>query len=208
MPKTVHLQIPLSEEDVRNLELDDVVYLTGEAYQMLYADHYTLLMDMVREGKPIPYDLQGGAIYNTGTIYRKTGEKEYDMRALGTTTSSKFNAQTPEFIRMMGVRAVLGKGGMDQATLDAMKECGCVYLALAGGCSAVYTPAVEIIDDFWPELMPVDNQRLKFRFKNFGPLFVSMDAHGNSLYAQVADNARQNLPRILEKLRVAQEKQA
>ena len=204
MSKTVHLQIPLSEEEVRALELDDVVYLTGEAYQMLYADHYTILMDMVKVGKPIPYDLEGGVLYNTGTIYRKTGDKEYDIRALGTTTSSKFNAQTPEFIRMMGVRAVLGKGGMDAATLEAMKECGCVYLALAGGCSAVYTPAVEIIDDFWPELMPVDNQRLKFRFKDFGPLFVSMDAHGNSLYAQVAGNAQNNLPKILDKLGIEQ----
>ena len=200
MAKTVHLQIPLSEEDVRGLELDDVVYLTGDAYCMLYADHYTLLLDMLKRGEPIPMQLEGGVIYNTGAIWRRTEDGGYNLRALGATTSSKFNAQTPEFIRATGIRAVIGKGGMDQATLDALAERGCVYLATVGGCSAVYTPAAKIVDDYWPELMPTDNQRLKFELREFGPLYVAMDAKGNSIYTQCADNAQIHKPEIYEKL--------
>ena len=69
-------------------------------------------------------NLNGGVIYNTGTIWRRTEDGRYDMRALGATTSSKFNQQTPPFIAATGIRAVIGKGGMDQATLDAMKQYG------------------------------------------------------------------------------------
>ena len=64
----------------------------------------------------------------------------------------------------------------------------------------MYTPASKIVDDYWPELMPTDNQRLKFELNEFGPLFVSMDAHGNSLYQQNAHVAQDNLPAIYGKL--------
>lgn len=205
MSKTVHLHTPLSEEDVRNLELDDVVYLSGEAYSMLYANHYTLILDLMEQGKEVPMNLKDGVIYNTGTIWRRGEDGNYDMRALGATTSSKFNAQTPPFIAATGIRAIIGKGGMDQATLNAMQEYGCVYLAIVGGCSAVYTPAAKLVDDYWPELMPVDNQRLKFELHDFGPLFVAMDANGNSVYAECADNAAKNCPAIYDQLGIKTE---
>lgn len=200
MGKVVHLHTPITEKQVRDLALDDIVYISGEAYCMLYVDHYTLIMDMLDRGEEIPMDLKNGVIYNTGAIWRRTAEGGYDLRALGATTSSKFNAQTPDFIAKTGIRVVIGKGGMDEACLKAMEEHGCVYLAISGGCSAVYTPASKIVDDYWPELMPTDNQRLKFELNEFGPLFVSMDAHGNSLYQQNAHVAQDNLPAIYGKL--------
>lgn len=202
MAKTVHLSTPISEEDIRKLQLDDIVYLSGEAYSMLYADHYTLILELIKEGKPVPMNLNGGVIYNTGAIWRRTPEGGYDMRALGATTSSKFNKQTPEFIKETGIRAIIGKGGMDKETLASMKENGCVYLAIAGGCSAVYTSAAELTDDYWPELMPADNQRLRFQMKEFGPLLVAMDAHGNSLFEQCARSIQTRLPDIYKKLNV------
>lgn len=192
MTRTVRLSTPISEKDVRGLQLDDVVYLSGEAHSMLYDDHYTYIMDRMKAGEPVPMNLRGGVIYNTGTIYLKRADGSYDLRALGTTTSSKFNAYTPCFIRSTGIRAVLGKGGMDKDTLEAMKECGCVYLALAGGCSAVYTPAIEMVSDYWPELTPVDNQRLGFRLNGFGPLLVAMDTHGNSIFEQCTKFVEKN----------------
>lgn len=200
MAKTVYLHTPVAEEEIRKLQLDDIVYLSGDAYSMLYADHYTLILDLKKEGRAVPMDLKDGVIYNTGTIWRRTPYGGYDMRALGATTSSKFNEQTPEFIRTTGIRAIIGKGGMNKSTLDSMKENGCVYLAIVGGCSALYTPAAELTDDYFPELMPVDNQRLKFHLKEFGPLFVAMDAHGNSLYEKCALNVKNGLDNIYKKI--------
>ena len=68
MGRIVHLKTPITEEQIRELRLDDEVYLTGEAYCMLYADHYTILLDKMRRGEPLPMDLQGGVLYNTGVM--------------------------------------------------------------------------------------------------------------------------------------------
>ncbi len=199
MSKTVYLTTPLTEEAVRGLELDDVVYLSGEAYTMMYPQHFTRITGMVKAGRPLPMELSGRAIYNTGTIFRRRTDGSYDFRAIGATTSSKFNAYTPEFLRLTGVRAVIGKGGMDRATLEAMEACGCVYLAVVGGCSAIYTPSVEIEGEYWPQPSWADNQ-LKLRLDRFGPLFVAMDAKGNSTYEASAGAARARLPEIYRKL--------
>jgi fumarate hydratase subunit beta len=202
MSKRVYLHTPLSEEDIRELQLDDVVYVTGEAYTMLFPDHYTRVIDSIKAGKPLPVDFKDGMIYNTGTIYQKGNDGNYKLYALGATTSSKFNAYTPEFIELTGIRAIIGKGGMDNVTLATMQKNGCVYLAIVGGCSAVYTPTAELETDYWPELTLVDNQRLKLRMNQFGPLFVAMDAHGNSIYEQCANSLNENLPAIYRKLGV------
>jgi len=200
MPRTIHLSVPVSEAEIRSLQLDDIVYITGDAYVMLYADHYTHIMDLIKAGQPLPMELKDGVIYNTGVIYRKEADGRYDLRALGATTSSKFNAYTPGFIELTGIRIVIGKGGMDLPTLGAMQKHGCVYLAIVGGCSAVYTPLSEITGEFWPEFTPVDNQRLKLRIREFGPLYVAMDANGNSIFEECANHAQDNLPRIYSSL--------
>ena len=98
----------------------------------------------------------------------------------------------------------MGKGGMDQNTLDAMQECGCVYLALVGGCSAIYTEKVEKLEEeYWPETHQswADNM-LRLRVKDYGPMFVAMDAHGNSIFKDTGESAEKMRPEIYRKLSV------
>lgn len=200
--RVLHLNIPISGETTRSLRLGDVVYLTGTATTLFYDDHYHVIMDKIRAGEALPMLLRDGVVYHTGAIYVKGADGAYEMRAVGSTTSSKFNALTPEFIAMTGIRAIIGKGGMDKATLEMMKQCGCVYLAAAGGCSSVYAPKVEISGEYWPELSPLLNQRLQFELKDAGPYFVSMDAHGNSIYEQCARDVQERIPGICQKLKI------
>lgn len=202
--RELHLNIPLSEEVVRDLRVDDVVYLNGTATALFYDDHFQVIMDKIKAGEELPMELKDGVGYHTGAIYVKHGEGEYDMLAIGSTTSAKFNALTPEFIRLTGIRAFIGKGGMDAATLEAMEECGCVYLAASGGCSSFYAPKVKITGEYWPELTPVWNQRLRFELTECGPFFVGMDAHGNSIYDQCEEETRKNMAAIYGKLGVTE----
>lgn len=202
MSKTVYLTTPLRKEDVEALEIDDVVYLSGEVYTMMYADHFTRITEMIDRGETPPMALEGAVMYHTGTIFRRREDGSYDFRAIGTTTSSKFNGFVPDFLRKTGMKAVMGKGGMDQNTLEAMQECGCVYLALVGGCSAIYTEKVEeLAEEYWPESHKswADNM-LRLKVKNYGPLFVSMDAHGHSIYQNTADDSEKMRPEIYRKL--------
>ena len=203
MGRVIHLTTPISEEQIRDLQLDDEVYLTGEAYGMLYADHYTILLEKLRNGEPLPEGmrLDGGVLWNTGAIWRHV-DGERKLFATCATTSNKYDPYTPEMIKRAGIRAIIGKGGHDEACLEAMKEYGCVYLAISGGCCAVYTPNCRIADEYEPKSPPTDNQRLKYELHEFGPLFVSMDAHGNSLFRERAEYARSRKPAIYEKLNI------
>lgn len=205
MAEIKHLTTPLSIEDIEGLNIDDVVYITGDLYTMMYYDHYTRIMDMIDSGEELPMDLKGGIIYHTGTIFKRLDDGSYDFRAVGTTTSSKFNPYVPEFIRKTGIRAVMGKGGMDNATLQAMEECGCVYLALVGGCAAIYTEKVLALEkEYWAESHKswADNM-VALKVKDYGPMFVSMDAHGNSIYKNVGEGAEKQRTIIYKKLGIS-----
>jgi L(+)-tartrate dehydratase beta subunit len=67
-----------------------------------------------------------------------------------------------------------------------------VYLAIVGGAAALETLQIEEIEEvWWEELMP--ECLWKFRVKNFGPLIVAIDAHGNSIYSRVKQNAAEKM---------------
>ena len=200
MAKTVYLQTPLDEIQVRELELNDVVYLSGTVYAMMFGHQFEKLMDPIRKGEESPFDLEGGVIYHTGTIYKKRADGTFDFRAIGATTSSKFNKETPEIVEKTGVRLIIGKGGMDRNVLRAMKEKGCAYLSVVGGCSAIYTPHVaELTKEIWPQKSWSKNV-LELKLAQYGPLFVAMDANGNSVFEEVGDAAEANRAKICESL--------
>jgi len=98
-----------------------------------------------------------------------------------------------------GVSAIVGKGGLLAGSLKAMKEYEAVYLAIVGGAAALETTQIEEIEQvYWEDLFP--ECLWVFRVRNFGPLIVGMDSHGNSLYERVSENARSKLARISEDL--------
>jgi L(+)-tartrate dehydratase beta subunit len=98
----------------------------------------------------------------------------------------------PGLLEQYGVRAVVGKGGLLAGSVEAMQRFGAVYLAIVGGAAALETLQIEEIEQvWWEDLMP--ECLWKFRVKDFGPLIVAIDAHGNSLYKKVQDQAAANL---------------
>ena len=99
---------------------------------------------------------------------------------------------------------MIGKGGLSQGSLDAFRGLGGVYLAIIGGAAALETTWVESIEEV--DLDDLNPESLwKFRVKNFGPLLVSMDSHGGSLYTQVNDAARSRRAAALASLGVKTE---
>jgi L(+)-tartrate dehydratase beta subunit len=108
---------------------------------------------------------------------------------------------TPDLIGKYGVKAIIGKGGLYQGSLDAMQKHGAVYLAIVGGSAALETLQIEEVEDvYWEHLHP--EALYRFRVKNFGPLTVAMDSHGSHLYFDVKAEAEKRLPEIYAKLGV------
>jgi L(+)-tartrate dehydratase beta subunit len=88
-----------------------------------------------------------------------------------------------------GARIIIGKGGLREASAAAFRDLGGIYLAIVGGAAALETTWIEQIEDV--DLDDLNPESLwKFRVKGFGPLLVSMDSHGGSLYTEVNTAAR------------------
>jgi fumarate hydratase subunit beta len=192
------LRTPLKEEDVRRLKLGDTVTIDGIIYTGRDEVHIRAL-EHARQGRKLPVDLRGAAIFHCGPIVKKDNG-HWSIVAAGPTTSTRMNAMEPEFIERFGIRAVIGKGGMSQPTVDAMQKHGCVYLAITGGAGVLAAEGVrEVIGVEWLDLgMPEAMWELSV--KGFGPLTVAIDAHGNSLYKIVDDKVTKNVESVKRKL--------
>jgi L(+)-tartrate dehydratase beta subunit len=184
----IHLQTPLTEDIVRKLRLEDTVYITGHIFGIRDATQIRIF----DEGVPPPTDLTGAVCLHTAPGVRKLPDGKYEKISIGTTTSTRMNRFFPGLIQQYGVRAMIGKGGFLADTVEAMKQHGGVYLAIVGGAAALETEQIEEIEQvWWEDLMP--ECLWKFRVKNFGPLIVAIDAHGNSLYKDVKSAAAEKI---------------
>jgi L(+)-tartrate dehydratase beta subunit len=154
---------------------------------------------MFDQGQRAPMDLTGAFLLHTAPNVRKVGEGRYEPLCVGTTTSARMVRFTEPLGVDYGVRAICGKGGFPDEAIEPMQRLGMVYFAIVGGAAALETTQIEEIEEVaWEELMP--ECLWKFRVKDFGPLTVGIDAHGNSLYREVQDRAKQKLEEIYARL--------
>ena len=195
---TYKLKTPISEKEVRKLVVNDTIYLTGTIVTARDAAHKRAL-DFYNKGKQLPINLEGVAIFHCGPIVKKECDR-WKVVASGPTTSSRMDLFEEEFIKNFKVRVVVGKGGMDKKTVNAMKQYGAVYGAFTGGAAVLAAKAikqvkgVEWIDLGMPEAMWI------LEVENFGPLTVAIDAHGNNLFQTIqtkADNKKLKIYKTL-----------
>jgi fumarate hydratase class I len=189
--REVVLRAPLTEEQVRALKVGDVVLISGEVFTGRDAVHAYLMKN------PPPVDLHGAVLYHCGPVMLKEGD-EWTVKAAGPTTSIREEPYQDHVIREYGVRAVIGKGGMGKRTLAALKECGAVYLNGIGGAAQYYARSIEkvlgvnLLEFGLPEAM------WHLRVNNFVAI-VTMDAHGNSLHAEVEKETGEHLAELQSK---------
>jgi L(+)-tartrate dehydratase beta subunit len=182
--------MPVTEAVIRRLRVNDTVTLNGTLFGIRDATY----IHMFDRGRKTRFDMNGHAVIHTAPNVKWVGETKatpcgYAPVCVGTTTSARMERFTRPLMRDYGVRIVIGKGGLAQGSLDAFAELGGVYLAVIGGAAALETTWVEAIEDV--DLDDLNPESLwKFRVKDFGPLMVSMDSHGASLYATVNEAAR------------------
>jgi len=194
------LKTPISEEDVRKLEVNDVLYITGTMVTARDAAHKRAL-DFFKKGKKLPIDLQGLAVFHCGPIVKKE-EENWVIVAAGPTTSTRMDIFEDKFIKNFKARVIIGKGGMGKRTTDAMKKYGAVYGAFTGGAAILAANAIkEVKRGEWFDLgMPEALWILEV--EEFGPLTVAIDAHGKNLFDEVGKRVEAVRSKIYEKLGV------
>jgi len=189
------LTFPTTEEEIRTLRAGDSVTVDGHIVGIRDRTH----MRIFDEGVEPPMDLAGAFLLHTAPGVRKLDDGRYEKVCIGTTTSQRMVRFTEPLGRDYGVRAICGKGGLPDEAIEPMRRYGMVYFAIVGGAAALETTQIEEIEEVaWEELMP--ECLWKFRVRDFGPLTVAIDSHGNSLYHDVQEQAKKRLEDLYARL--------
>ena len=186
------LSYPFAESAVRALKAGDAVSVNGrirtgrDRFHKYFAD-----------GGKLPCDFRDGALFHCGPVVVKNPDGSWRVVAGGPTTSVRENPYEPAFIARTGVRLIIGKGGMDAATLAAMKKHGCVYVQAVGGAAALTAAAVtRVAGVSFLEEFGAAEACWHFDVTDFRGV-VAMDAHGRSLFAEVAAESKRRLDRLI-----------
>src|SRR5215213_7388298 len=190
------LEMPIDERQVRALRVGDTVTLE----RTLFGIRDATQIHMFDRGRRTRFDLNGHAVIHTAPNVRRVERSNehpagYAAVCIGTTTS--------QLMEREGVRIVIGKGGLGDASRAAFQELGGAYLAIVGGAAALETTWITAIEDV--DLEDLDPESLwRFAVKGFGPILVAMDAHGGSLYDKVRETAESRRAAALAGMGVSQ----
>jgi fumarate hydratase, class I len=189
--REVVLEAPITEEQIRQLKVGDVVRINGMIYTGRDAIHKHLM------DHDSPVDLNGQIIYHCGPVMLKDEDGNWHVKAAGPTTSIREEPYQGEIMKKFGIRAVIGKGGMGAKTLAALKEHGGVYLNAIGGAAQYYADCIKSVEgvDFLEFGIPEAMWHL--RVENFTAV-VTMDSHGNSLHEDVEKSSLEKLEQFKE----------
>ena len=198
------LEMPIDEAQARALRVGDTVTLE----RTLFGIRDATQIHMFDRGRRTRFDLKGYAVIHTAPNVRRV-ERSNEHPAgfapvcIGTTTSQRMERFTRPLMEREGVRLVIGKGGLGDASRAAFGELGGAYLAIVGGAAALETTWITAIEDV--DLEDLDPECLwRFAIQGFGPILVAMDAHGGSLYDKVRETAESRRAAALAAMGVGQ----
>ncbi|WP_324734787.1 FumA C-terminus/TtdB family hydratase beta subunit [Thermococcus sp. SY098] len=170
----MELKAPLSKKDVLKLKTGDIVHLSGVIYTARDLAHRKIV-ELARRGK-LPFDLEGAVIYHCGPIVRKN--ERFEIISAGPTTSARMNRYLDEVLSL-GVKGIIGKGGMNP---EPFKRHKAVYFAFTGGAGSLAAKSIKRVRDvFWLDELGTPEAVWVLEVEKF-PLLVAIDAYGNSIY--------------------------
>lgn len=169
------INTPLTNEKLKDLKAGDSVLLSGYIYTARDAAHKRLV-DLLNEGKELPFDIKDQIIYYVGPTPAKEGMA---IGSAGPTTSYRMDAYSPALIQI-GLTGMIGKGKRDDSVVESMKKYGSVYFGAIGGAAALTAKCVKAAEVVAYEDLGAEAIR-KLYVEDL-PLIVVIDSYGNNFY--------------------------
>jgi len=181
----MNIQTPLTKEQILELKAGDTLTLTGFVYTARDAAHKKLV-DLLDQGKTLPFDLDGQIIYYVGPTPARPGQV---IGSAGPTTSGRMDAYAPRLLER-GLAGMIGKGEMGANVALALQNNTGVYLAAIGGAAALIAESIKSSELIaYKELGPEAIRKLWV--ENF-PLIVAQDCHGGNVFEQGRERWRKD----------------
>ena len=173
--ESIRLHTSCLGEKASSLRVRDKVLLTGTIYTARDAAHKRLVQ-LLREGKPLPFSLKDAAVYYAGPTKAPEGRP---IGSCGPTTSSRMDVFAPKLLDC-GLSAMIGKGERSAAVIEAIQRNGAVYLCAIGGAGALACRAIKACQVIaFPELGCESVKRLEVEAF---PLIVAVDSQGGDIF--------------------------
>ncbi|MEM1629005.1 MAG: L(+)-tartrate dehydratase subunit beta [Desulfurococcaceae archaeon] len=181
----VVITTPIRDDNVlEKLRVGDIFYINGIVVTARDSAHRRVVV----EGKQLPIDLRGLAVFHAGPVMKRVDDK-WTCISIGPTTSRRMEYYEYEFMEKTGVKVIIGKGGMGQRTSEACKRFKAIYAIFPGGCGVLGADKVEEVERVeWIDL-GIPEALWVLRVKMFGPLIVAIDTRGVNIAEKVVEDA-------------------
>jgi len=193
----MEIESPLKKDELLKLKAGDIVYVTGEILTARDKAHMRIL-EHIQSGEDLPFNIDRRIIYHCGPLMKKLNG-EWIAVSAGPTTSARMNAPTPKILEKVECMGIIGKGGMSDEVVRALKGKG-FYLAYTGGAGALAANAIKRVKHVYWEDLGMAEAVWVLEVEKFGPCIVGIDAHGNSLYSEILKKVEENFNKIVSKL--------
>lgn len=169
------INLPITDEDIKNLKAGDSVLLTGTIITGRDAAHKRLY-ELIEKGEELPVDIKGELIYYVGPAPAKPG---YAVGPAGPTSSYRMDKYAPALLDL-GLKGMIGKGARSQAVIDSIVKNNCVYFAAIGGAAALIAKSIKSEELLCYEDLGTEAIR-RYTVEDF-PCIVAIDSEGNNVY--------------------------
>ncbi|MBL7054395.1 fumarate hydratase C-terminal domain-containing protein [Candidatus Woesearchaeota archaeon] len=189
----IELKTPIGKEKIKKLKAGDQVSITGEMFTARDMAHKFLFENDSEKFKNL---LKNKIIYHCGPIVKKENNS-YEVIAAGPTTSAREEPYEAGIIKDYKIKAIIGKGGMGEKTLEACKNYNCVYLHAVGGAAALLAERITKVINIYKKEFGMPEAIWHLKVEKF-PALVTMDANGNSLHKDVLKRSRSNYEELIK----------
>lgn len=172
---TKKIQLPITDNDIRELKAGDSVLLSGTILTGRDAAHKRLF-ELIENGEDLPVDIKGELIYYVGPAPAKPG---YAVGPAGPTSSYRMDKYTPALLDL-GLKGMIGKGARSKEVIDSMVKNGCIYFAAIGGAAALIAKSIKKEEILCYEDLDTEAVR-RYTVEDF-PCIVAIDCRGNNVY--------------------------
>ncbi len=190
---------PINEQVMRSLRVGDLLYLTGKVFTARDKTHQ-LLLKLHETNEKIPFDPAAMALFHCGPVARRRKEN-WQILSAGPTSSIRMEDITARFLAAFKTKLIIGKGGMGEKTQQALQEQGAVYVHYTGGAGALAARSFTQVEKvFWLEELGMADAVWIMVAQQFGPLLITMDSVGGSLYEELNRKIAKNKEAIYARI--------
>lgn len=197
--KKINLNVPVTTEDLKGVEIGDIVYLSG----VVYTARESVYKRILEDGESLPENLAqiSNANFHCSPAARQNPDGTFTIGAMTGTASFRFSKWLDQWFDVSGAKIIIGKGGM---TSEDYKKYfvphGAIYLTTVGyGTGALLGRGIKGIRDVhWFDELGIAQAMWMVEVENFGPFIAESDLEGNSLFERETAKVNAGLEKLYE----------